>query len=871
MLESGLPHTLWPELMLTAIRILNMTPKQRLHGKTPHEMAYKEKPHLGHLRIRGSKAYVNIPPEKRQKGDKMSPRALISWLVGQESSGIFRIWIPASNDVVRSKRDVLIDEAVKYGHEPNPTMDELLSTTDAVPLNIDEILAENITTSEGTSSGTAASTTIDRIARFGETMTPATFTDILRDDNITTATTGDTTTNLDSLEERNTGLLTPEPSTRGKSTTPDRPGPQRSPEPEEPETPIEDVNPLPNPDCQTAESSRRQYDTSQGIDPANIVSGTRRNRGERRRDVFFSLLESKDWEHTCFFTQADGSPLPTTETIGNTPSAIGCHISEAPPEPKHRNEALRHPYKEYWLLAEETEIASLGRNGTFEEVERPSDGTKPTPVKWVYKYKTDMDGFIVRYKARLVVRGDMVQGDDSDLYACTLAYRTLRILLAIIAYFGLVTLQIDVVNAFLNSLMKPGKTTYVACPKGYERGYCWKLKKALYGLPESPRLWYDDIRQKLEGLDYEAIAEDQCLFIHKRLFILVFIYVDDMVIAAREQDQHEIEALYEKLLEKYRLRRIGTLSNFLNLQIYHDREAKQLWFSQTNYIEESCRQFNLFGENTWTPMPVRPILDTATEKPTDSLHNTYRRMVGKLIYPMAISRPDIAWAVGALARHMHKPALHHLEAAKRIFRYLYTTRYLAITYSARPANEGANEQSTDALRDWMKQDFLAASDAAYADDVETRRSSQGILIKLFNGPVYWKSTRQKTVATSTTEAELIALSSVAKEALVLMRLFKRINFKLDHDVTLACDNKQTVRAVTADKVEFTTKLKHIDVHHFWLRQELDNGALRLAWIPTAEMPADGLTKPLTKDKHRRFIRELGLVDASDLILGRRSI
>ena len=72
-------------------------------------------------------------------------------------------------------------------------------------------------------------------------------------------------------------------------------------------------------------------------------------------------------------------------------------------------------------------------------------------------------------------------------------------------------------------------------------------------------------------------------------------------------------------------------------------------------------------------------------------------MVGKLIYPMAISRPDIAWAVGALARHMHKPALHHLEAAKRVLRYLNTTRYLAITYSAKPAAD--KEHSTDELRD----------------------------------------------------------------------------------------------------------------------------------------------------------------------------
>jgi hypothetical protein len=114
---SGLPHSLWSEMIMSAIRILNTTPKQRLNGKTPHEMAYGEKSHLGHLRIIGSKAYVNIPPEKREKGDKMSSRASIGWLVVQESSGIFGV-IPATNDVIRT-RDVLVDEGPR--RVPGPT------------------------------------------------------------------------------------------------------------------------------------------------------------------------------------------------------------------------------------------------------------------------------------------------------------------------------------------------------------------------------------------------------------------------------------------------------------------------------------------------------------------------------------------------------------------------------------------------------------------------------------------------------------------------------------------------------------------------------------------------------------------------------
>ena len=120
--------------------------------------------------------------------------------------------------------------------------------------------------------------------------------------------------------------------------------------------------------------------------------------------------------------------------------------------------------------------------------------------------------------------------------------------------------------------------------------------------------------------------------------------------------------------------------------------------------------------------------------------------------------------------------------------------------------------------------------------------------------------RQRTVATSTTKAELGALSALAKESLALQRLFQQINLSLDHDVILGCDNQQTVRAITTKGVEFQTKLRHIDVHHFWLRQEVQEGSLRVVWIPTAKMPADGLTKVLDRTKHREFMRQLNLVD-----------
>src|SRR3954469_22081914 len=128
--------------------------------------------------------------------------------------------------------------------------------------------------------------------------------------------------------------------------------------------------------------------------------------------------------------------------------------------------------------------------------------------------------------------------------------------------------------------------------------------------------------------------------------------------------------------------------------------------------------------------------------------------------------------------------------------YLYDTQYLAIEFSA-VTPYGTGEQV-----------LTAASDASFADDPATRRSSQGHLIKLFNGPIAWQATRQKTVTTSTTEAELLALSHVGREVEFMARLLKAIRFDPEHEITIDCDNQQTVRLVTSEAPTVSTKLRH---------------------------------------------------------------
>ena len=167
------------------------------------------------------------------------------------------------------------------------------------------------------------------------------------------------------------------------------------------------------------------------------------------------------------------------------------------------------------------------------------------------------------------------------------------------------------------------------------------------------------------------------------------------------------------------------------------------------------------------------------------------------------------------------------------------------------------------LSDQSKSIFLASSDASFADDPDTRHSSQGYIFTLFNGPIDWKANKQKTVTLSSTEAELLAMSTTGKETIWWTRFFDAIDFDPGHKTFIQCDNRQTIRAFTSENPRFTTKLRHVDIHRHWLRQEVSNGTLDIHWTPTATILADGLTKPLTIQRHKEFVRLLQMKDVKD--------
>jgi len=163
------------------------------------------------------------------------------------------------------------------------------------------------------------------------------------------------------------------------------------------------------------------------------------------------------------------------------------------------------------------------------------------------------------------------------------------------------------------------------------------------------------------------------------------------------------------------------------------------------------------------------------------------------------------------------------------------------------------------------------TDASFADNSIDRKSSQAYVMVLFGGVIGWRANKQDTVTTSTTEAELLSLSQGAKEGQYIKRLLDELDVSLDNQqIRIHCDNRQTIRLVTEEITRLQTKLRHVDIHNHWLRQEIRDGRITVEYVSTKKMIADGLTKALSRSEFNEFRQQINLVDIADQIANREA-
>ncbi|GJT27831.1 putative ribonuclease H-like domain-containing protein [Tanacetum coccineum] len=408
-------------------------------------------------------------------------------------------------------------------------------------------------------------------------------------------------------------------------------------------------------------------------------------------------------------------------------------------EPKKISEALKDSS---WVEAMQEELLQFQIQNVWVLVDCPK-GVRPIGTKWVLKNKKDERGIVIRNKARLVAQGHTQEEgiDYEEVFAPVARIEAIRLFLAYASYMGFIVYQMDVKSAFLYGTID--EEVYVMQPPGFQDPQfphkVYKVVKAMYGLHQAPRTWYGTLSKYLLDNGFQRGTIDQTLFIkkHKREFLLVQVYVDDIIFGSSNLKLcREFEALMH---DKFKMSAMGELSFFLGLQVLQKKDG--IFLSQDKYVGDILKKFGFSDlRSANTPMDrENPWGKDGTGKDVD-LH-LYRSMIGSLMY-LTASRPDIMFAVCACARHQVTPKECHLHAVKRIFRYLKGHPKLGLWYPKESPF-----------------DLVAYSDSDYGGASQDRKSTTGGCQFLGRRLISWQCKKHTIVATSTTEAKYVAAAS----------------------------------------------------------------------------------------------------------------
>jgi hypothetical protein len=528
-------------------------------------------------------------------------------------------------------------------------------------------------------------------------------------------------------------------------------------------------------------------------------------------------------------------------------------------DPLSYKEAMQRSDQPMWQQSVDKELASLKSHGTYEFVQQ-TGRMNVIGCRWVFKRKFKSDGSVERYKARLVAKGYRQREgiDYAETYAPVLHYKSLRVLLSIIASLDYEMKQMDVPTAFLNADLT--EDVYMEVPEGLvdapPKGTVCHLLKSLYGIKQAPRAWNLEINGFLMSIGYSRMVSDTCMYVKRSRtgrMIIVPLFVDDIFPACHKLDLAEMLADMKLVMTKYDIPVLDEADMVLGMRIRRDRANRTVHLDQQLYIEKICGSHGLLdGKIALTPeaqnVEQKALkLDLEREeamragksvKPEECADvQLYGQMVGQLLYCALSSRPDIAHACSVLARTLGRLLARHAQQARRCFRYLSHTRTVALKFGGGPVSDSVILGTSYSDSDW-------------GGDPLDRKSTTGYIVKINNDTCVWQSKKQATVALSTAEAEYMAMSAATTEIVWVRSLLKELGFEQTTPSLLLCDNKPATNIAMNDAHHGRTK--HIDLRHHFLRQHILDGDLKVAWIATEYQQADILTKALSVEIFSRL-------------------
>ena len=577
------------------------------------------------------------------------------------------------------------------------------------------------------------------------------------------------------------------------------------------------------------------------------------------------IIEDSSTTRTALLSSAPRSALVSALTSGPLPTdsyaeifkSLRADSSDAPSNHKEA-EKIGHP----WTGPDGAEAKELGnhsKNESWKKIHRSElpAGRRLHKLVWVYKMKRNGVA-----KARLCIQGcTMEEGIDYDqTFSQALRYSSARGLFADAARNGCYVRSVDWVAAYLQGSFIDGEVIYCYMPPGHEDpGYILKIMKPIYGAPQSGRRLQRQVFPWLRSMGLRQLDDsDGSVWVldgaHGGEIFKVGIYVDNLQIvhsvpfstdgSVSKPDSY-LAKFMQALQRDWDVEDEGSMVDLLGMEVLVNPDGS-ITLHQTKFIDKMVSTFfpdglpphvqanSLPYSSRFCDRIIAGLAFDCVNPPFPKLVKPFQSKLGHVMYLCNSTRCDIVYAVHQLARCMCKPTPDLMLELDHLIAYLARTRTLGLTYSRESSN------------------LCAYSDASW----EERNSTSGWIVKWQSAALSWGSRKQQSVALSSCESEIIALSEATKDVVYLRRFLSGLDPSyVDGPSELFTDN-QGARDTSYNPVNHD-RMKHVARRHYFVRDMVEEFEIRVPYVRTSDNIADFFTKAAKNANafraHRRII------------------
>eukprot|EP00253_Pinus_taeda_P017662 PITA_17662 len=349
---------------------------------------------------------------------------------------------------------------------------------------------------------------------------------------------------------------------------------------------------------------------------------------------------------------------------------------------------------------------------------------------------------------------------------------------------------------------------------------------------QAPRVWYSGVDSYLLENGFEKCEEEPTLYTKENdgKILIVVLYVDDVIFTGN--DDYLIENFKTVMKEEFEMTHMSLLRYFLGIEV--EQNGNGLFISQVKYVNEVLERFNMQENKAAITPTVMGLKLSKEDNNKDFDPSLYKSIVGSLMY-LTATTPDIMHTVSLISIFMERPKEAHQQAAKRILRYVKGTKRFGILYTASECSY-----------------LIGYTDSDWVGSVDDRKSTSVYVFHMGSGAISWASKKQSIVVLSTAEAEYVAATAAACQAIWMRMMLRSLCQEQAKGTVIFCDNSSAI--TLSNNFVFHKRMKHIDTKFHYTRELVNSGEIVLEHCRTQEQVADILTRPLGQ-KNFEFLRK----------------